>query len=108
MILKCPDTEWVVRLGPLERTNQAAQREQAEEGAGRKALEAANRIHREAAPLALLLKEGVRCGTGCGDPEVIEEPPEADLYSYELDNGHWFCIAICKVFGYKLACRRTE
>lgn len=105
-MLGCPDSEWLVKLGPMERTVHAGTRGQAEEGAKGLLLEAAGEIQRKAADLVPLLMEGLRCRTGCGAPTSDPVSPEAELESYQLDDGKWFCIARCTAFGYKVACRR--
>lgn len=106
MILGCPGSEWLVKLGPMERTAHAGNRAQVEEGARALLLEAADAVHRKAAELVPLLMEGLGCPTGCGAPEVDEVAPEVELQSYELNDGKWFCIATCSGFGYKAVCRR--
>lgn len=105
-MLGCPDSEWLVKLGPMERTAHAGNRGQAEDGAKALLLEAAGEVHRKAAELVPLLMEGLRCRTGCGTPVSEQVAPEAELQTYQLDDGKWFCIATCNGFGYKAACRR--
>lgn len=105
-MLGCPGSEWLVKLGPMERTAHAGTRGQAEEGARGLLLEAAGAVQRKAAELVPLLMDRLRCPTGCGAPETDEVPPEAELQSYELNDGKWFCIATCSGFGYKAVCRR--
>lgn len=106
MVLGCPDSEWLVKIGPMERTAHAGSRAQAEEGAKALLLEAAAAVHGRAAELVPLLMEGLRCPTGCGGPETDEIAPEVQLQSYELNDGKWFSIATCSGFGYKAVCRR--
>jgi hypothetical protein len=108
MVLGCPESLWIVKLGPVERTNQAATREQAEEGARLLVLDVANQVHRKAAELVPGLREGARCGGGCGEPQVEEVRPQAEVRSYPLEDRSWFTIATCTGFGYKLACRRAQ
>lgn len=106
MLLGCPGSEWLVKLGPMERTAHAGSRSQAEDGARGLLLEAAQAVQRKAAELVPLLMEGLRCPTGCGAPKGDEVPPEVELQSYELNDGKWFCIASCSGFGYKVICKR--
>jgi hypothetical protein len=54
MVIKCPGDEWVLKMGPVTRTNEASTRKQAEEGAAQKIDEAAR-------PLVLFLMKGAIC-----------------------------------------------
>lgn len=106
MVLGCPDSEWIVKLGPMGRTVHAGTRSQAEDGAKGLLLEAAAAVQKKAADLVPMLMEGVRCGTGCGAPAAEPVAPEVQLQTYELNDGKWFCIALCGSFGYKVSCKR--
>lgn len=99
------DTEWIAKIGPITRTNQAKSREQAEEGARKKVLDAVQGIMEKVRPAIPLLKEGTQCAGG-GEPEAKEDLPEVGVYSYQLDNGDWFCMATSGFFGVKLVCKK--
>ena len=105
MMINSPDTEWVMKLGPITRTNQAKNNEQAEEGAKQKVLDAVKAIMEKAQPLIPLLKEGAACSGG-GEPEIKEDLPETNIFSYQLNNGEWFSIASSGSFGVKLVCKK--
>ncbi len=104
-MINCPDAEWVMKLGPITRTNQAESREQSQEGAAQKVLQAVQKIMEKAQPLIPLLKEGAVCAGG-GEPEAKEDLPEVQVFSYQLENGKWFSIASSGLFGVKLVCKK--
>ncbi len=104
-MLSCPDAEWVVKIGPISRTNQAKSREQAEEGARKKVLDAVQEIMDKVRPVTPLLVEGAQCAGG-GAPEAKEDFPEVQVYGYALDDRSWFCLATSGVFGVKLVCKK--
>ena len=97
-------SEWVLKLGPIERSNSAGSREQAEAGAKQMLLEDANSLMGSARAMGELLLKGVVAETGQGDPYIDEELPEANLVSYQLPNGSWFTLARSNFFGLKVSC----
>jgi hypothetical protein len=105
VIIDSSGGEWVIKLGPVERTNCEGSREQAEEGAARQLLEDAKEIMEKARTLLPLLVKGAVCPGEC-EPEVKEESPEPLVVSYHLPDGKWFSIATAKAFGFKLVCRK--
>ncbi len=106
MVIECPGSEWIIKLGPISRTNHAGDRAQAEEGALQQVLEDAKEIMEKARPLIPLLQKGAVCAGDC-TPEVKEEDPEPQVVSYRLPDGKWFSIATSKVFGVKLECKKA-
>lgn len=105
MMLGSSETEWVMKLGPISRTNQAQSREQAESGALQKVDDAVKAIMEKVRPAIPLLKEGAQCSGG-GMPEVKEELPDVLVHSYQLDKGDWFSMASSGAFGVKLVCKK--
>jgi hypothetical protein len=105
-MLACPGSEWVLRLGPLTRTNAAGSREQSEEGARQQVLDDGQELMGKAAAMFPLLSKGAVCSSGCGGPELLEEAPEATVHSFQLPDGKWFSLATSNVFGAKLVCKR--
>lgn len=97
--------EWIIKLGPIERTNEAATKEKAEEGALQKIFEDVKKLQELAKPLIPLLKEGAVCPGG-GEPVVKEDGPEPQVVSYQLLDGKWFSIATSGSFGVKLVCKK--
>lgn len=95
------DPDWIIKLGPITRTNHAGTKKQAEEGAVLKVKEDVNVIMETARPLIPLLSKGVTLASGA-EPVVKEEVPIPEVLSYELPDGRWFSIATSKVFGVKL------
>ena len=104
-MITCPGSEWVLRLGPLTRTNAAATRDQAEEGARQHLLVDARELMQKAAEMHELLAQGALAASGCGPPVLVEEPPEATVYAVQLPDGKWFALATSNVFGAKLVCK---
>ena len=105
MMLGSSDTEWVAKLGPITRTNQAKDREQAESGAKQKVNDAVKAIMEKVRLTIPLLTEGAQCAGG-GAPEAKEEPGEVQVWSYQLDDGKWFTQAHSGSFGVKLVCKK--
>jgi hypothetical protein len=105
MMLGNPETEWVAKLGPITRTNQAKAKEQAESGARQKVSDAVKAIMEKVRPAIPLLKEGAQCAGG-GVPEAKEELGEVQVHSYQLDKGDWFTVASSGAFGVKLVCKK--
>ncbi|MBI2267026.1 MAG: hypothetical protein HYU64_18000 [Armatimonadetes bacterium] len=106
MVISCPGSEWIIRLGPIERTNHAGSRIQAKEGALRQVLDDAKEIMEGARPLIPLLQKGAVCTNGCGEPALREEGPDPQVVCYELPDGKWFAIAASQAFGVKLECKK--
>jgi len=94
------DADWIIKLGPITRTNHAGTKKQAEDGAVLQVKEDVKVIMDTAKPLIPLLKKGVVFDSG--EPVVKEEVPVPDVVSYQLPDGKWFAIASSKVFGVKL------
>jgi hypothetical protein len=105
MVINCPGEEWVMKLGPISRTNQAGSRKQAEEGAIGQVKEGVQEIMAAAQPLIPLLMKGAMCAGEC-DPVAKVDDPEITVTSYKLDDGKWFSIAATGFFGVKLACKK--
>jgi hypothetical protein len=105
MILDCPGSEWVLKMGPLTRTNQAGSRQTAEEGALRQVREAVAELLAGTRPLLPLLTRGARCAGDCGNPRPQEVVPDPAVVSYQLDSGGWLSVASSGSFGWKLVCR---
>jgi hypothetical protein len=95
------DADWIIKLGPITRTNHAGNRVQAEEGAVLQVKDDVKVIMDTARPLIPLLSKGVILAGGA-EPVVKEEVPVPEVVSYELPDGKWFSIATSKVFGVKL------
>ena len=96
------DTDWIIKLGPITRTNHAGTKKQAEDGAVLQVKEDVKVIMDTARPLIPLLSKGVIL-VGGAEPVVKEELPVPEVVSYQLPDGKWFSIATSKVFGVKLA-----
>lgn len=96
------DADWIVKLGPITRTNHVGTKKQAEDGAALQVKEDIKVIMDTAKPLIPLLSKGVTL-TGGAEPVAKEEIPVPEVISYELPDGKWFAIATSKVFGVKLA-----
>lgn len=107
MIVDSPGGEWVIKIGPVARTNHAGSRKVAEEGAARQALEDARALLEMAKPMIPLLLKGAMCVGDC-EPEADVEGPEPQVVSYQLPDGKWFSIAEEKAFGVKLVCRKPK
>jgi len=105
MVINCPGDEWVLKMGPVTRTNEASTRKQAEEGAAQQINDAVKEIMEAAKPLVPLLMKGAIC-TGDCEPAAKDDGPEVTLETYKLNNGSWFCIASSGFFGVKLACKK--
>lgn len=105
MVINCPGDEWVLKMGPISRTNEASTRKQAEEGAAQQINEAVKEIMEAAKPLVPLLMKGAICAGDC-EPVAKDDGPEVTLETYKLNNGSWFCIASSGFFGVKLACKK--
>ena len=95
------DADWIVKLGPITRTNHAGSRAQAEEGAVQQVKDDVKVIMDTARPLIPLLSKGVVLAGGV-EPVVKEDVPPPEVVTYELTDGKWFAIATSKVFGIKL------
>jgi hypothetical protein len=100
-------SQWVIKLGPLERQNGAATREQSEAGARRMVLDAGKALMAKAKEMAPEFLLNVNGPTGAGTPELVEEAAEVDLHSYELPNGSWFTLGCSNCFGFKVTCRKA-
>ena len=105
MVISSPGEEWIIKLGPISRTNQAGSRAQAEEGASQKVDEDAKAIMEKARELVPLFLKGAVCAGDC-TPQVKEDMPELTVVSYQLDDGKWFSIASSGFFGMKLTCKK--
>ena len=105
MVISYPGEEWVMKFGPITMTNQAASREKAEEGALMKVNDDVKEIMEKAKPLIPLFLKGAVCSGKC-EPQVKEDMPEAEMTSYQLNNGDWFSIASSGFFGVKLVCKK--
>lgn len=104
MVIDSANGEWVMKLGPITRTNHAGTREQAEEGALRQLQDAVTEIMEKAKPLIPLLQVGAICPGQC-TPKVLDEFPKPLVVSYQLNDGKWFSIADSGNFGVKLGCK---
>ena len=98
--------EWIVKLGPISRTNQAVTRKQAEEGAVQQILEDTKALMVKAKELVPLLLKGSLCVGGECTPEPEEELAAPQVVSYQLNDGKFFSIASSGFFGLKLVCQR--
>ena len=107
MVISSSESEWVLKLGPISRTNHAGSRKQAEEGALQQVVEDAKNLLELAKPMIPLLLKGALCAGDC-EPKVIEEQANPQVVSYQLPDGKWFSIATSKVFGVKLECKKAE
>lgn len=96
------DPDWIIKLGPITRTNHAGTKKQADDGAALQVKEDVKVIMEAAKPLIPLLSKGVILAGGA-EPVVKEEVPVPEVVSYQLPDGKWFAIATSKVFGVKLA-----
>lgn len=105
MVISCPGEEWAIKMGPITRTNEAATRKQAEDGALQQINEGVKEIMEAAKPLIPLLLKGASCAGDC-TPAAKDAGPEAALQTYMLNNGSWFCIASSGFFGVKIACKK--
>lgn len=94
--------EWIIKLGPIERTNHAEKEKTAEDGALLKIKDAVKEIMEKAESLVPLLQEGVVAPGGFCEPVVKEDEPELSVISYELPDGKWFSVASSGTFGYRL------
>lgn len=91
------EPDWIIKLGPVIRTNHAGTKKQAEEGAVLQVREDVKVIMETAKPLIPLLMKGISEGEA---PK--EEVPVPEVMSYQLPDGKWFSIASSKVFGVKV------
>ncbi len=105
MITGFSETDWIIRLGRITRTNHAGGREQAEEGALRQVTDDANTAMEKARELVPFFIKGVTCPSGCAGPEVKDEVPVPKVLSYQLSDGKWFSIASAENFGFKVVCK---
>jgi hypothetical protein len=105
MAINCPGSEWVLRMGPLTRTNQAGSRQQAVDGALRQVQEAVAQLLGRGRELLPPLVEGARCAGNCAEPQVQEDPADVSYVAYQLDDGKWFVVATAESFGFKLVCK---
>ena len=101
------DPDWIIKLGPITRTNHAGTKKQAEEGAALQVKEDVKVIMDTAKPLIPLLSKGVIMAGGV-EPVVKEEVPVPEAVSYQLPDGKWFAIATSKTFGVKLTEPKSE
>jgi len=107
MVIDCPGSQWVLKMGPITRTNAAASRKQAEDGAPMMIRDAVNEIMDQARPLVPLLQKGAQCaGSECGEPTVKEVTENQQAVSYQLPDGRWFSIGSSGAFGVTLVCKR--
>ena len=98
--------EWIIKLGPLERTNHSKNKKKSEDGALLQVKEDIAEIIEKAKPLIPLLQKGFAVPGGFEEPEVKEDPPELEVISYKLHDKTWFSIASSGTFGYKLECKK--
>lgn len=105
MLIKCPGSEWVVKLGPITRTNTSGSREQSVQGAIAQLEEDSGALLQQAAGLLPLLRKGALCAGDCGLPEPKTEGIDPEVATYQLPDGKWFTLASSGVFGYKLVCK---
>ena len=97
------EPDWIIKLGPITRTNHAGTKKQAEEGAVLQVREDVKAIMEIAKPLIPLLMKGISEG------EIAkEEIPVPEVVSYQLPDGKWFSIATSKVFGVKVKDKPRE
>jgi len=108
IVVECPGSEWIVKLGPVSRINVAGSRKAAEEGALLGIREVVAAVMAKAKDLVPPLQQGAICAGDCGEPEVKEVEAKPTLWSYQLPDGKWFSMASSGVFGYQLVCRRTD
>ena len=101
------DPDWIIKLGPITRTNHSGTKKQAEEGAALQVKEDVKVIMDTAKPLIPLLSKGIVLAGGA-EPVVKEEVPIPESVSYQLPDGKWFAIATSKVFGVKLTEPKSE
>lgn len=107
MVIECPGTEWVIKLGPLSRTNTATTRDQSVQGALQQVREDSRTLLDQAKTLLPLLEKGAVCAGECGEPEPKEEGINPQVVSYQLPDGKWFSVASSGIFGYRLVCKKT-
>lgn len=105
MVIKQAGEEWVIKMGPISRTNQAKTMKHAEEGAVAQVEEGVKEIMEKVKPVVPLFLKGAMCAGEC-TPQVKEDLAEVTVVSYELNNGEWFSIASSGVFGVKLECKK--
>ena len=74
VMIDCPGSEWVLKIGPIERQNSSGSREQSETGAKQMVLDAANAMLKTVLPLGPELVKGIVCSSGCGTPELAHAP----------------------------------
>lgn len=106
MIIGYPDGDWIIKLGPVTKTNHAGSQKQAEEGATQKVLDSVKEIMGKARELAPLVQANAvaghaTCVSGC-ELTIKEEIPDPQVLSFQLPDGKWFSIATSKTFGMKL------
>ena len=101
------DPDWIIKLGPITRTNHSGTKKQAEEGAALQVKEDVKVIMDTAKPLIPLLSKGVIMAGGA-EPVVKEEVPVLEVVSYQIPDGKWFAIATSKTFGIKLTEPKSE
>ena len=104
-MIDCPGSEWVLKLGPIERQNTSGSREQSETGAKQMVLDAANAMLKTVSPLGPELMKGLVCSSR-GTLEIAQEEPDVELASYQLPAGNWFTLAVSNVFGLKVICKK--
>jgi len=100
-MIDCPGSEWVLKIGPIERQNSSGSREQSEAGAKQMVLDAANAMLKTVLPLGPELLKGMVCD-GHGTVELAQEDPDVQLASYQLPAGNWFTLGVSNVFGLKV------
>ncbi len=107
MVIECPGSEWVLKLGPVSRTNTASTREQSVQGALQQIREDTRALLDQAKALLPLLQKGAVCAGECGEPEPKEEGIDPQIVSYQLPDGKWFSVASSGIFGYRLVCKKA-
>lgn len=88
------ESEWVVKFGPVMRTNHAGSKEQAEEGALRQVSDDVFLVMEKGREVVPFFVKGFTCPSGCGGPEVKEEIAVPKVVSYQLSDGKWFSVAV--------------
>lgn len=108
IVIECPGSEWIVKLGPVSKVNVAGGRKAAEEGAALQIRETVTAVMAMAKDMVPLLQQGAVCAGDCGTPEAREVEAKPSVWSIQLPDGKWFSMASSGVFGYQLVCRRAD